>query len=79
MGARPVSPDALKVMRHLQRSPLTEVLRLGLSVAVHRDVERLLQETISAVLERELRSRDFLEEVAAREAHRVDSGVASVP
>jgi hypothetical protein len=30
-------------------------------------VERLLHATVSAVLERELRSRDFLEEVAARE------------
>jgi hypothetical protein len=57
-------------MRHLQRSALTEVLRLGLPAAVHREVERLLHETVSAVLERELRSRDFLEEVAAREASR---------
>jgi hypothetical protein len=31
-------------------------------------VERLLHATVTAVLERELRSRDFLEEVAAREA-----------
>jgi hypothetical protein len=31
-------------------------------------VERLLHATVSAVLERELRSRDFLEEVAARQA-----------
>ena len=35
---------------------------------VHRVVERLLHATVSAVLERELRSRDFLEEVAARGA-----------
>ena len=67
-GARPVSADALKVMRHLQRSPLVGVLRLRLPSAVHREVERLLHATVSAVLERELRSRDFLEEVAAREA-----------
>ena len=31
-------------------------------------MERLLHATVSAVLERELRSRDFLDEVAAREA-----------
>jgi DNA repair protein RecO (recombination protein O) len=67
-GARPVSPDALKVMRHLQRSPLVGVLRLRLVPALHREVERLLHATVSAVLERELRSRDFLEEVAARTA-----------
>ena len=67
-GARPVSTDALKVLRHLQRSPLVGVLRLRLASAVHREVERLLHATVSAVLERELRSRDFLDEVAAREA-----------
>jgi DNA repair protein RecO (recombination protein O) len=66
--ARPVSGDALKVLRHLQRSPLVGVLRLRLAPGLHREVERLLHATVSAVLERELRSRDFLEEVAAREA-----------
>jgi DNA repair protein RecO (recombination protein O) len=72
-GARPMSTDALKVLRHLQRSALVGVLRLRLTPIVHREVERLLHATVSAVLERELRSRDFLTEVAAREA-----GVASV-
>jgi DNA repair protein RecO (recombination protein O) len=67
-GARPVSVDALKVMRHLQRSPLAGVLRLALARPLHREVERLLHATVSAVLERELRSRDFLEEVATRES-----------
>ena len=66
-GARPVSTDALKVMRHLQRSPLVGVLRLRLAIGLQREVERLLHATVSAVLERELRTRDFLEEVAARE------------
>jgi DNA repair protein RecO (recombination protein O) len=67
-GGRQISGDALKVMRHLQRAPLVGVLRLRLAPALHREVERLLHATVSAVLERELRSRDFLEEVAAREA-----------
>ena len=67
-GARAISIDALKVLRHLQRSPLVGILRLTLESALHREVERLLHSTVSAVLERELRSRDFLEEVASREA-----------
>lgn len=67
-GARTISPDALKVLRHLQREPLAEVLRLSLSAGLQREVERLLHATVSAVLERELRSRDFFEEVAEREA-----------
>ncbi len=67
-GARPISPDALKVLRHLQRSALVGVIRLRLTAGAHREVERLLHATVPSVLERELRSRDFLDEVAAREA-----------
>src|SRR5918994_2673158 len=67
-GARPVSIDALKVLRHLQRSPLVGVLGFRLASPLQREVERLLHATVTAVLERELRSRDFFEEVAAREA-----------
>jgi DNA repair protein RecO (recombination protein O) len=66
-GARPVSTDALKIMRHLQRSPLVGVLTLRLTPALQREVERILHAMVTAVLERELRTRDFLEEVAARE------------
>jgi DNA repair protein RecO (recombination protein O) len=68
LGARPISAAALTVLRHLQRSSLTAVLRLVLPVATQREVERLLHATVSAVLERELRSRDFLDEVALRGA-----------
>ena len=59
---------SLRVMRHLQLSPLTEVLRLRLPSATQREVEHALHATVSAVLERELRSRDFLDEVALRVA-----------
>ena len=67
LGGLRVSGDALKILRHLQRSPLVGVLRLQLAAGLHREVERLLHATVSAVIEREPRSRDFLEEVAARE------------
>jgi len=68
LGAVRISPGALKVLRHLQRSELTEVLRLSIPRALHREVERLLHETVSAILERELRTRDFLDEVNTRKA-----------
>jgi DNA repair protein RecO (recombination protein O) len=68
LAARPIAPESLKVMRHLQRSTLPDVLRLRLPATTGREVERTLHATVSAVLERELRSRDFLEEVAARQA-----------
>jgi len=67
LGARPLTADALKVLRHLQRSPLTAVLKLGLATALAREVEGLLADTVAVILERDLRSRDFLDEVAARE------------
>ena len=66
LGARAISAPALKVMRHLQRSSLTEVLRLRVPAGTQREVEHLLHASVSAVLERELRSRDFLDEVALR-------------
>ena len=62
LGARPISAGALKVLRHLARSQLVEV-----PVAVARETEHVLHATISAVLERELRSRDFLDEVESRD------------
>jgi DNA repair protein RecO (recombination protein O) len=78
-GGRRIGLEALKVMRHLQRSPLTEVLRLRLPVGINREIERLLHATTSAVLERELRSRDFLEEVAARVVTMEVGSPSSVP
>ena len=68
LGSARISPGALKVLRHLQRSELTEVLRLSIPRSMHREVERLLHETVSAILERELRTRDFLDEVNTRKA-----------
>lgn len=68
LGAGPISPDGLKVLRHLQRSGLGDVLRLRIPGAVQREVERALQASVETVLERDLRSRDFLDEVASRQA-----------
>ena len=79
LAAQPISAAALKVMRHLQRSALTEVLRLQLPAAIQRETERLLHATLSAVLERELRSRDFLDEVAMRTVASVPEPVPPTP
>ncbi|MEO7869882.1 MAG: hypothetical protein ABIS42_04670, partial [Candidatus Limnocylindria bacterium] len=69
-------PEALKVLRHLQRSQLTAVLRLNIPAAVQREAERILHAAVSAVLERELRTRDFLDQVATREMTPVGPGAA---
>jgi DNA repair protein RecO (recombination protein O) len=78
-GAARISADALKVLRHLQRSALIDVLRLHLRTAVQREVERLLNTSVTTVLERELRTRDFLDEVAARAATTAGDAVVAEP
>lgn len=52
--------DALKVLRYFQSQPWPEVRRLSVRPAVARHVDTLLQRYISHVLERRLRSTDFL-------------------
>jgi DNA repair protein RecO (recombination protein O) len=70
-----ITPSTLKALRHLQRVPLDEAARLSVPATVRREMERHLHATVSAVLERELRSRDFLDEVSRR---RPSAGPASV-
>ncbi len=62
--ARQITQAALTLLRHLQRSSLEVALDVRVPAAVRRETERHLHATISAVLERELRSRDFLDEVS---------------
>ena len=65
-GAVAISNAALKAMRHFQRVPLDEAGR-GHDPARRSRGERHLHATVSAVLERELRTRDFLDEVSRLE------------
>ena len=62
-GARPVSLETLKYLRHLQRSSYGEAARARLSPPVQREMEALLQHYITYLLERGLNSQDFLNEV----------------
>jgi DNA repair protein RecO (recombination protein O) len=52
--------DALKVLRYLQREPWLQANRLTVRPSVARQVDVLLQRYLSHVLERRLRSTDFL-------------------
>ena len=52
--------DVLKVLRYLQSQPWPEVRRLSVRSSVARHVDTLLQRYLSHVLERRLRSTDFL-------------------
>ena len=62
-GARPVSVETLKYLRHLQRSSYSEATRAHLTPTVQREMEALLQHYITFLLERGLNSPDFLNEV----------------
>ena len=64
LTAAAISTAALKAMRHFQRVRLDEAGRVAMTRPVGREVERHLHATVSAVLERELRTRDFLDEVS---------------
>jgi DNA repair protein RecO (recombination protein O) len=59
----PLSLDALKVMRYMQRTPYDEVKALKVGAAQHAELERVLQGYIIYVLERRLMSVDFIRRV----------------
>ena len=63
-GRYPVSLAALKVLRHIQRSPLEEALRLRVGDATLDELEPVLQRYIQYLLESPLRSRKYFSEVS---------------
>lgn len=62
-GARPISLQALKYLRHYQRSSFAEATRIRLPDAVRPELEGLMQFYMTYLLERGLNSPDFLREV----------------
>ncbi len=59
----PISMTALKLLRHLQRSPYDHVRSLNVSRALHDEVERVLLGYITHLLERRLQSVAFIQRV----------------
>jgi DNA repair protein RecO (recombination protein O) len=64
-GARPVSMDALRYLRHFQRSTFTEAARAHLNPLLKREVEDLMQHYLTYLLERALNTPAFLRRVRA--------------
>jgi len=62
-GVRPVSVQALRLLRHMQRSNYANARRLSLSQDVDREVENLMQHYITYLLERSLNTPTFLRRV----------------
>jgi recombinational DNA repair protein (RecF pathway) len=65
MAAAGLSSDALKVLKAYQRMDVEALAGLRLPGAVEVEVERVLGEFVRHVMERDTRSRRFLEEVKA--------------
>lgn len=59
--ALPLSLNALKVLRFLQTRDYSQVRQLTLSPDLHHEIERLLLRYLTHVLERQLKSPEFLE------------------
>ena len=59
-GARPLSLGALKVLRHLQRSGFEAAAAPRISQAVRLEVEGLLEDYASVILERHLNTPAFV-------------------
>ncbi len=62
-GVRPISLQALKYLRHFQRSSYAEASRARLSPNINREMEMLMQHYLTYLLERSLNSPAFLRRV----------------
>lgn len=59
-GAEPIAPQVLKILRHLTRVEWPKIRHLQLRQATARAVEDVLQRYLVIVLERRLKSADFI-------------------
>jgi DNA repair protein RecO (recombination protein O) len=62
-GVRPVSVEALKYLRHFQRSNYGEAARARPDSRVRAEVEALIQSYFTYLLERELNSPGFIKQI----------------
>ncbi|RMF77439.1 MAG: DNA repair protein RecO [Chloroflexi bacterium] len=58
-----VSLNALKILRHLQRSSYAHIAALTIDAPLHNEVERILLGYITYQLERKLQSIDFIKRI----------------
>ncbi len=72
--ARAISLNGLKVLRFLQRREFADVEGLRLNAGVEAEVEELLHYDLSHLLERTLKSVEFLNTLRARTTNSVSTG-----
>jgi DNA repair protein RecO (recombination protein O) len=61
--AKPISQEAIKVLRFVQGKHLSEVAKLGISDKLARDLREIMKFYLEFVLEKQLASADFTEKV----------------
>lgn len=61
--ARPISLSALKVLRHFQRSGFNEASRIQLGASVGRELEQIMVDYFTYLLERSLNTPSFLRKI----------------
>jgi DNA repair protein RecO (recombination protein O) len=62
-GARPISVQALKYLRHLQRSSYRDASRAKIELPINREMEILIQHYLTYLLERSLNTPQFIQRV----------------
>lgn len=68
-GAYPISMEALKYLRHFQRSSYNEAARARPSPEVAREIEMLMQHYLTYLLERGLNTPTFLRRIRQQAGH----------
>jgi DNA repair protein RecO (recombination protein O) len=76
---RPLSVNALKVLRLLQEQRPGQLSRLRAAQSLSSEIEEHLQRYIRHVLERDVRSRDFLRSVQSDQTTSIEVGVTQEP
>jgi len=62
-GATPISLDALRYLRHFQRSAFSRLQNLRITEPVRKEIRHVLDRYIATVLEHRLHSPGFLEQI----------------
>jgi DNA repair protein RecO (recombination protein O) len=66
-AAQPISTDALRYMRHFQRSNFSEAKRARIKHEIHRELENILQHYLTYLLEQRLNTPAFLRRLRSPE------------
>jgi DNA repair protein RecO (recombination protein O) len=75
-GARPISMNALRYLRHFQRSSFADAARAVIPPAANLEMENLIQHYITYLLERGLNTPAFVRRARREEAARPEAGQA---